>query len=59
MNTGLVGGIAGGVIGLLGGIIGTYCSIKNTKSPRERAFMVKASVLCWIAILLFLSLMFA
>lgn len=59
MNAGWIGGIAGGVIGLIGGIIGTYCSIKNTKGPRERAFMVKASVVCWTAIILFLGLMFA
>ena len=59
MNAGWIGGIAGGVIGLIGGIIGTYFSIKNTNSARERAFMVKASVVGWIAITLFLGLMFA
>ncbi len=59
MNAGWIGGIAGGVIGLIGGIIGTYFSIKNTNGPRERAFMVKASVVCWIAVILFLGLMFA
>ncbi len=59
MNAGWIGGIAGGLIGLIGGIIGTYFSIKNTNGPRERAFMVKASVVSWIAIILFLGLMFA
>ena len=50
---GWVGGILGGVIGILGGVIGTYFSIKNTKGPRERAFMVRASILCWVGVCLF------
>jgi hypothetical protein len=58
MNAGWIGGIAGGVIGSIGGIIGTYFSIKNTNSPRERAFIVKTAIVCWIAVILFLGLMF-
>lgn len=58
MSSGWVGGIAGGLLGLLGGIIGTYFSIRNTNGPRERAFMVKASAVCWCGIVLFLGLMF-
>lgn len=54
---GLIGGIAGGVIGLAGGVVGTYSSIKNTNGPRERAFVVKSAVVCWIAVLLFLALL--
>jgi len=50
-------GTIGGFGGLAGGIIGTYFSIKNTNGPRERAFMIKASVIGWIAILVFLVLM--
>ena len=46
------------MLGIAGGVVGTYFSIRNTKSPRERAFMVKASVVCWIALVLFLTLMF-
>lgn len=42
MNTGLIGAITGVTIGCIGGIIGTYCSIKNTNGPKEKAFMVKA-----------------
>jgi len=52
---GWIGGIAGGVLGIAGGIIGTYFSIKNTGGPRERAFMIKACVVCWIAVLIHLS----
>lgn len=59
MHPGVIGGIIGGLAGLAGGIIGTYFSIKNTNGPRERAFMIKAGVVCWIAILLFLGLLFA
>lgn len=59
MHPGVIGGIAGGLLGVAGGIIGTYFSIKNTNGPRERAFMIKASVAGWIAISLFLGLLFA
>ena len=59
MNAGLIGGIVGAVIGLLGGAFGTYCSVKNTKGPRERAFMIKASLVCWLAVILLLTLSLA
>lgn len=54
---GWAGGIAGGILGLVGGIIGTYFSIKNVKGPLERSFMIRSAVVCWIAILVFLSLL--
>jgi len=53
MNLGLIGGIVGGVVGILGGMAGTYFSVKNTKSPRERAFMIKVSFICWVFVLAF------
>jgi hypothetical protein len=52
---GWMGGLAGGAIGVLGGLFGTYCSIKNTNGPRERAFLIKASLLCWILIGAFIA----
>ena len=55
---GLVGGIAGSVIGEMGGLVGTYFSIKTTNGPRERAFMVRAAVLCWLGITAFLAGLF-
>ena len=58
MNPGLIGGLVGGVVGTVGGLVGTYFSIKNTNGPRERAFMIKASVVCWVGILIFLALLF-
>lgn len=54
---GWIGGIAGGVIGLAGGVVGTYFSINKTNGPRERSFMIKTAVICWIAILLFIGLL--
>ena len=53
-TSGLFGGLAGGLVGTLGGAVGTYFSIRNTAGPRERAFVVRASVLCWVAVVLFL-----
>jgi peptidoglycan/LPS O-acetylase OafA/YrhL len=53
MNIGLIGGMAGAALGLAGGLFGTYFSVKNTKSPRERAFMIKASIVCWAFVLAF------
>src|SRR5262245_49987066 len=50
MNLGLVGGIVGSLVGVAGGLIGTYFSIKNTNGPRERAFMIRAVLVCWIAL---------
>lgn len=56
---GLVGGIVGSVIGLAGGVVGTYFSIQRTNGPRERAFMIRLAVVCWVAIFVFLGLLFA
>jgi hypothetical protein len=58
MNTGLIGGVTGGILGLLGGIVGAYFSIKNTNSQRERAFIIKCISVCFIAVSVFCALMF-
>ena len=58
MDVGLLGGIIGGVLGVGGGVVGTYFSIRNTKGPLERAFMIKASVVTWLVVTFFLLLMF-
>jgi hypothetical protein len=57
MNAGLLGGILGGVLGLVGGVIGTYFSIKNTGSPEERAFMIKAAAGFWTFGIVFITLL--
>jgi hypothetical protein len=55
MEVGTIGwwmvAFAVGVPAGLGSLIGTYFSIKNTKGPRERAFMIKASIICWIVVI--------
>jgi hypothetical protein len=56
MDGNTVGGIAGTVLGVSGGLVGTYFSIRNTNGPRERAFMIRAGALCWLAVLTLLAL---
>lgn len=58
MSSGMISGIIGGVIGILGGLLGTYCSIKNTNGPKEKAFMIKCAIIAWVAIIIFLLLLF-
>jgi CHASE2 domain-containing sensor protein len=45
------------IVGVAGGLFGTYCGIKNTNGPRERAFMIKASVVCWVYVFGYLLLL--
>src|ERR1017187_1370980 len=45
---GIIGGIVGSVIGILGGAVGTYFGIRSGKTPRERAFAIRASIVCWV-----------
>ncbi len=54
---GLIGGIGGGAIGVMGGVIGTYFSVKNTAGPRERAFVIRVSALCWVAMVAFVAVL--
>jgi hypothetical protein len=48
---GAVGGVLGALLGLGGGVFGTYCSIKNTKTAAERRFMIRYSVVIWLAVI--------
>jgi hypothetical protein len=50
-----VGGIVGSLIGVAGGVFGTYCTIKNTNGPRERAFTIKGSIICWAFVIAFVA----
>lgn len=54
---GWVGGIVGMTLGLAGGIIGTYFSLKNTRTEKERSLMIKFVVGFWAFGLAALSLM--
>ena len=55
MDIGLIGGILGSVLGIAGGAVGTYFSIRNTQGPMERAFMIRASIVVWLALIVFLA----
>ena len=52
---GWVGGILDSLLGVAGGLMGTYFTIKNTKGPRERAFTIKGSIICWAFVIAFLA----
>ena len=55
---GVVGAVVGSLLGLLGGAFGIWCSIRGTNGPKERAFVVKASVWTWIFLAVLLGLIF-
>jgi Ca2+/Na+ antiporter len=48
---GVVGGVLGTVLGIGGGVLGTYCSVRNTKTAAERRFMIRYSVVIWLAVI--------
>ena len=50
---GRFGWILGGLLGLVAGIVFTSLSIENTKGPRERAFVIRASILGWVSVAIF------
>jgi hypothetical protein len=58
-QVGTIGAILGCIFGFAGGAFGTYCSIKNTSGPLERKFTIKASIVGWIAVMIFLTLLLA
>jgi uncharacterized membrane protein YfcA len=49
-----VGALLGTAGGVLGGAFGVWASLKNTKGPREKAFVVRASVLCVVFVSAFI-----
>ena len=57
MSPALIGGLAGCGVGIIGGLVGTFASIRNTSGSRERAFTIKASIICWIVGITFLVLL--
>ena len=52
---GWAGAVLGGLLGIIGGVIGTYFSVRNTNGPRERAFVIRASILCWVGVCAFVA----
>jgi hypothetical protein len=51
---------AGWIVGIalvVSGAFGTYWEIRNTRGPRERAFMTKVAAVCWAYVLCYLLLL--
>ncbi len=58
MNIGLIGAIVGSAVGVAGGLIGTYFSYRGANSPRERRFVILASIALFVYIGSFLAVLF-
>jgi hypothetical protein len=56
MDINLIAAIGGSAIGLLCGALGDYFSIKNTKTPAERRFVVMVCIGGWVAGILLIGL---
>ncbi|HEY3864447.1 MAG TPA: sigma-70 family RNA polymerase sigma factor [Verrucomicrobiae bacterium] len=54
----LGGAVIGPVLGLFGGICGAWFGIKNTRSPRERQFMVRMTFVTALYVFVFLAALF-
>jgi RNA polymerase sigma factor (sigma-70 family) len=54
--SGISGAVLGPLVGLLGGLFGTWMSIKNTSSTRERRFMVTMGIVGWFVLMLLIAL---
>jgi RNA polymerase sigma factor (sigma-70 family) len=50
------GAILGPILGLLGGMLGTWFSIRNTNSPRERRFTIRMALLVWLLLFVLVGL---
>jgi len=55
-DIGTIIGIIGALIGVAFGVFGTVLSITRTNPGEERKLMVKASVIIWIKVMVFISL---
>jgi hypothetical protein len=55
---GWIGGIGGSLIGIAGGVLGSYCSLRATNGPREKAFVWRMIGLCVLLVAAFLVALF-
>ncbi len=53
---GWIGVVAASAIGLAGGAIGTNFGVNNTSGPRERMFMIKPAMICWVKLFVVFAL---
>jgi hypothetical protein len=58
-SSALAGAIAGPLLGVAGAILGVQASVRNTRSPRERAHMVRFAWLCTGYVAAFLLVLLA
>jgi len=58
MNPGPFEAIVGSLVGIAGAWVGTHLSIKNTNGPRERVFVIRSAIVCWVGVGVFLAVMF-
>jgi hypothetical protein len=56
MDMNLMVAIVGSAIGLLGAALGTYFSIKSTRTPAERRFVVMFCIAGWVVGILLIGL---
>jgi RNA polymerase sigma factor (sigma-70 family) len=58
-SVGLIWAVLGPLIGLLGAFWGARASIINTRSPRERQFMIRQTVIMGTYVLIFIAALFS
>lgn len=58
MDPNLFFAVLGALLGVAGGIVGTCASVANTTGATERAYVVRAAIVCWISVAIFALLMF-
>ena len=54
---GVIGAATGIIVGFAGGIYGTLNSLRYARGPREKQFLIRASIACWIGITIFILLL--
>jgi hypothetical protein len=54
---GVIGAATGVIVGMAGGVIGTLNSLRHAKGPREKHFLIRASIVCWVSITIFIALL--
>jgi ABC-type Na+ efflux pump permease subunit len=58
LEAGTIAALIGTTIGVAGGAIGTWLSIRSSTPGAQRALMIKASIVTWVAVLAFVGLNF-
>jgi hypothetical protein len=50
MNLAITVGIIGSLTGLAAGLAGTYLAVASSVGPREKTFMVRGALVCWVGV---------